>query len=401
MRGKGSILTEATYDSELDRPRFAKPVVHVVAAGEFGGAEAQILALLTELQRRQANLVVVTYYEGIFAQRVRALGIPLHILRTRTPWGDFRQLLAVCRTAGAGLLHTHGVRASIAGRLAGRLVGAPVVTTVHSDLYYDYASPVKRMAFMWLEAMTRRLSQRVVAVSEALAGTLLERGYRRERLTVIHNALDVTAADAEIARAREAPLHLRRHLGLPDHAYVVMCVARLHAVKRQDVLIEAMALLPEANGRPTHLVLAGAGAEEDRLRRLAHGGPSGDRVHFLGARGDVFALLAEADVFALPSQMEGLPIAPLEAMLSGLPVIASRVGGLPEIVVEGDSGTGVLVAPGDVHGFAQALQSILADDDRRSAMGRRAAQRVRSHFALQQMVEITAELYENVKKSSK
>ena len=262
----GSIVTETVCDAELgqqpelDRPRLAKPIVHVVAAGEFGGAEAQILALLTELQRRRAHVVVVTYYEGIFAQRVRALGIPLHILRTRTPWGDFRQLLAVCRTAGAGLLHTHGVRASIAGRLAGRLVGAPVVTTVHSDLYYDYASPVKRMAFMWLEAMTRRLSQRVVAVSEALAGTLLERGYRRERLTVIHNALDVTAADAEIARAREAPLHLRRHLGLPDHAYVVMCVARLHAVKRQDVLIEAMALLPEANGRPTHLVLAGARA---------------------------------------------------------------------------------------------------------------------------------------------
>ena len=396
----GSIVTETTYDTQLDQNHLAGPIVHVVGAGEFGGAEAQILALLTELQRRRVNLVVVTYYEGTFAQRIRAIGIPLYTLRTRTPWGDFYQLLTICRTVRAGLLHTHGVRASLAGRFAGRLASVPVVTTVHSDLYYDYASPVKRIVFMRFEAMTRRLSLRVVAVSEALSRTLLERGYRRERLVVIRNALDVTAADAEIARVRETPLHLRRQLGVPDRAYVVICVARLHAVKRQDVLIEATAVLPAVNDRPVHLVLVGDGTEATGLKRLAQDGPSADRVHFLGARGDVFALLAEADVFVLPSQMEGLPIAPLEAMLSGLPVIASRVGGLPEIVVEGESGTGALVAPGDVHAVAQALHSILAEDDRRIAMGKRAEQRVRSHFALAHMVDITVELYENTEKAA-
>jgi len=396
----GSIVTEAAYDTQLGQHGSARPIVHVVAAGEFGGAEAQILALLAELQRRQVRLVVVTYYEGTFARRVKALGISLYTLQTRTPWEDFLQLLAVCRAVKPRLIHTHGVRASLAGRFVGRLAGVPVVTTVHSDLYYDYASPGKRRVFMGLEAVTRRLSWRVIAVSDALSRTLLKRGYRREQLVVIRNALDVDAADAEIARAREHPLDLKRLTGMPDQAYTVISVARLHAVKRLDVLIEAVVQLPTVNDRPVHLVLVGDGAEADGLKRLAHDGLPADRIHFLGARSDVFALLAEADVFAIPSQMEGFPIAPLEAMLCGLPVIASRVGGLPEIVAEGDDATGALVSPGDVNAFTQSLESILAHDERRTAMGKRAAERVRSHFALKQMVDKTAELYENSKKTN-
>jgi glycosyltransferase involved in cell wall biosynthesis len=237
----------------------------------------------------------------------------------------------------------------------------------------------------------------VIAVSNPLRDTLAGRGYRPDRLVVIENGLDVDLVDSRLGSARERGSWLRREIGAPDESLLIICAARLHPVKRQDVLIEALGCLPEAAGRPVHLVLAGDGGERAALETLAARVAPG-RVHVLGMRGDVPDLLAQADAFALASRMEGLPISVLEAMLAELPVVASRVGGLADAVADGE--TGLLVPSGDARALADALARVLGDAGLRRRMGEAGRRRVRERFSLAGMVERTAAVYDELVNAS-
>lgn len=386
-------------------------VLHVLPAGEFGGAESQILALAKGLQAQAIDVEVVTYFEGEFAQKARAASIAVKVFPSDGLFSDRQRLTTYLEEKPADLLHTHGVRASVIGRLVGKRLKIPVVTTIHSDLYYDYASPLRRFLFMQLERRTRHLSARVIAVSSALARILLSRGYDARRLVVIKNGMDTKHADTELALAKATPIDLRRSLLIAKDAWLVFCAARLHPVKRHDVLIRAFSQVREVQGRPVHLVLAGDGSERARLESLAtQVAPS--RVHFLGARTDVFALLAQADVFALVSQMEGLPIALLEAMYASVPVITTKVGGMIEVVqgsadsgdtvgdvVTRDVAAGVMVQPDDAQALADAIATLLADSERLRTMGEVGHARVRDQYSLQQMATQVATLYKDITKN--
>ena len=374
-------------------------VLHVLPAGEFGGAESQILALAKGLQAQAIDVEVVTYFEGEFAQKARAAGIAVKVFTSDGLFGDRQRLTVYLQEKPADLLHTHGVRASVIGRLVGKRLKIPVVTTIHSDLFYDYASPLRRFLFMQMERRTRHLSSRVIAVSNALARILAARGYDERRLVVIKNGMDTRRADTELALAKEAPIDLRRSLLIANDAWIVFCAARLHPVKHHDVLIRAIGQVQEIQGRSVHLVLAGDGSERKRLEALAaQVAPS--RVHFLGARTDIFALLAQADLFALVSQMEGLPIALLEAMYAGVPVVTTNVGGMVEVVKGGNEhdaeAAGLMVPPGDDKALAQAIAKLLADRDQLRNMSEVGHNRVHDSYSLQHMAEKVVVLYRNI-----
>lgn len=371
-------------------------ILHVVAAGEYGGAEAQILTALDGLRRAGDEVAVVTYYDGEFARRAEAAGISTRRLATRPLYGDYAGLVAVARDYRPDIIHTHGTRANVAGRFAGRRLHVPVVTTVHSDLYFDYRSPIKRELFMALEALTRHLSQRVIAVSRPLLTLLESRGYRRDRLMLIENGLDVAAADRALLAAAEHPARLREERGVSPQATVVVCVARLHPVKNHALLIEAFGRAAVQSGAEAYLALVGDGEERARLEAQAAEMAPG-RVWFLGSRSDVYAILREADVFALVSKMEGLPLAPIEAMAAELPVIATRVGGLADIVEGGVGGTGLLVESGDARGLAEALQQLLDQTDERKQMGRRGREHAESRYSSLRVVDQLRDAYGFVK----
>lgn len=404
----GSKRMEVTYDKALTAK--GRHILHVVAAGEFGGAEAQILALTRGLQATgETTVTVATYYEGEFSKRLREASITTHVLHSRNPLGDVRTLRDLAKTVQPDLIHTHGVRASLAGRLVGYALHIPVITTVHSDLYYDYASPVKRNLMMQLERRTRHLSRRVIAVSGALKEVLVARGYEVQKITVVRNGLDVETALAKLKAAELRPVELRRTLGLSPQAQLLLCVARLHPVKGHDFLLRAFANVKQDPNRSLHLVLVGDGAQRDALITRAtelslygHDDSAMDqhemhralqRVHFLGERHDVFALLLEANAFVLTSQMEALGIAPLEAMLAGLPVIATRVGGMQEIVFEGEEATGILVPYADVDALTRAIEQLFADPALRKRMGTFGQRHVLQSFTQKRMVEETLSVY--------
>ena len=266
----------------------------------------------------------------------------------------------------------HGLAAS------GRAAQVPkIVRTEHlPDVITD---PDQRHAHA--EGLT--LVDRVICVSAGAAASFEAGGVDRAKLAIIHNGLPVRAA----TRSR---VEMRRELGLAEGQPATLTAARFTAQKDHATLIDAAAAVL-ARRADMRFLLAGDGPLIDECRTRAEARGVADAILFLGHRDDVADLLAAADLFVLPSRFEGLPLAVLEAMAAGLPVVSTRVGGTDEVVLEGL--TGRLVQPGDNHELAGAIVDIVSDPEKAAAMGAAGRRRFDAHFAAARMATETKELY--------
>jgi glycosyltransferase involved in cell wall biosynthesis len=258
----------------------------------------------------------------------------------------------------------------------------PIVSHLHIENHFrSTTAPLLRAA----DNATARLCSALVAVSEDTRRAYERQGYPR-RIETVYNGVDVGEGGA-------ASL-VRRELGVPEGALLVGEVGRLCDVKGQRELIAALAQLPD-----TRAVLVGTDLEQGgkfqlELEREADRLGVGDRVVFAGRRDDVSDVLAELDVFALPSWTEGLPLVVLEAMARSRAVVATSVGGTPEIVVDGE--TGLLVPPRNSAALAAALRRLLGDDELRTQMGDAGYRRVRDRFSAAAMTKRVLEIYDEV-----
>jgi len=225
----------------------------------------------------------------------------------------------------------------------------------------------------------RRCSDLVVAVSDDVRDRLLAAGLPAHRLRVIENAVPAPPP------AREERLDVRQELEIPDDRPLVLCAARLAPPKRHDLLVDAWPRVPDAQ-----LVLAGDGPGRAAVAARVDRSAAADRITVLGDRSDVGRLLAAADVLVLPSDREGLPMAVLEAMAAGVPVVASAVGGLCGL----DRDCAVLVEPGRADALAAGLQDVLADPARRAGLAAAGLDLVRRRFSSVRMVDRYRSVYE-------
>jgi glycosyltransferase involved in cell wall biosynthesis len=303
----------------------------------------------------------------------------------------------------------HGIAVLRQGRRLKRYLAAEQVDIVHShDVYNNifstfWARAARRPAVIasrrWLDDVPRaslrtanryayRLAHRVVANSETIGELLVDReGVSAERVTIIPNFVDESAFtppnDAEL-RA------LRSELGVPSEAMIVGCVAGLRAVKGHRTVIEAMALL-RARWPSLVLVLVGDGPERHRLEALTGQLGLRDVVHFVGARSNEPNPNYLFDFSVLASRSEAFPNTIVEAMAAGRPVVATRVGGVPDAVIDGE--TGLLVSPGDPAPLAAAINYMLENPERRAAMGRAAQQVARARFHVDRVIPQLESMY--------
>lgn len=334
---------------------------HVIAEMGSGGAEAVVAELATAFAATGDEVWVASAggrrEPGLRAEGVHLLRTPLH---HRSAPGVAAASLALVRGRATrpDVVHAHNVGAAVVAHLGTRWPRRrpPLVATFHGVADADLAGAAR-----WL----RRTADLVVAVSTATAQRLRDHGFPEDRLRVVDNAV-TTPPSVDRAEARE-------QLGLDADAPVVLCAARLVPQKRHDNLLRAFALVP----RPATLLLAGTGP----LRADVEAQADGD-VRLLGERSDVPALLAAADVFALASDWEGLPMAVLEAMAAGVPVVATAVDGL----VAGTAPAAMLVPPNDPDALGVALAEVLADPARRAAMADAGRALVRERYAPEVMV---------------
>jgi len=277
------------------------------------------------------------------------------------------------------VVHTHGWGTLLEGMVAARLAGVPSV--VHGEHGTLQVKPHQR----WLQRRAWSSANRVLSVSSRLADRMAtEMKVSVERITTIRNGVDLSRFNpSDRAAARTA-------LDLPNDALVLGTVGRLVPVKDHATLLEAVALL-KRDGLETTVVISGDGPLRESICARAEALGIQDQVRLMGHRTDVEVVMAALDIFVLSSASEGLSNTILEAMATGLPVVATRVGGADELVCDGE--TGILVAPGSPEKMATALVTLLTDEPRRRAMGIAGRHRVEAEFALRTMVGRYEALY--------
>ena len=307
-----------------------------------------------------------------------------HIWKTPVTLLQFYKLL---KREHYQIIHAYGFKANLMARVIGKLAGVPQII---SGLHSQYPSVKKHRLFFWFDRLTLPLTTYYVAVSRAAVNYLKSQGYPSFKFRVIYNGIDPTA----FTRFNGDRYSLRKRYKLPTNKVpIIVCVARFRLGKGQETLLAALARLPTQNYR---CLLVGDGPQRQSVEHLAEELNLGDRVKFMGARDhdEIAQILQLADIFVLPSLWEGMPMAIMEAMAAGLPVIATDVGGTGELVVQGE--TGLLVRAGDVVGLAREIARLLDDPELRRHLGARGRERITREFSLDKTVREYEALYEEL-----
>lgn len=358
------------------RPR----VLFVITLAETGGAQAYVAHLLPALADR-FGVAVAAHGPGPLRDAARAAGVPFfplrHVRRPISLWRDLLgllELIRLLRRERPDILHANSSKAGVLGRLAAVAVGVPVrIFTVHG-WGFEAFSGLASLLYRWADRLMSPMTTVTICVGESeRAAGLAARTCRNDRTVVIRNAVDVAAAP----KARHAG-------GTPR----IIMVGRLQPPKDPVTLVRAFARLRRESFAA---VVVGDGPArpmlETEIRRLGLDGA----VELAGECCDVPERLAGADVFVLSSSQEGLPLSILEAMAAGLPVVATAVGGIPELVVDGQ--TGFLVPRGDAEALAAALARLIDDRALRRRLGTAGRARAEALFDLPSFHRAHVELY--------
>jgi glycosyltransferase involved in cell wall biosynthesis len=350
-----------------------------------------LLPLMQGLRDRGHEVVGVCA-DGPLLADVRALGFRVEALpmaRSLSPLAQlraFRALVRLIRAERPDLVHAHMPISGVLARLAARVCGVRLVAyTCHGFLFNQPGSPKRRAAALLLEWIAGRVTDRYFTVSDEEAADARRLHIHRRAVGVGNGRPPAQFHPDPVARAR-----IRAGFGVPDDRVVVIVVSRLVRHKGHPELLEAMRAVPEAELWVVGDRLPSDHGEslDDAFARAARPDALGPRLRRLGYRTDIAALLAASDVFALPSHFEGLPMSVIEAMLCGLPVVATRIRGPREQVVPGE--TGLLVPPRDVDALADALRRLATDAPLRRRLGE--AGRCRALASYDEAVVVTRTL---------
>jgi glycosyltransferase involved in cell wall biosynthesis len=344
----------------------------------MGGADRQILYLAEALlaQDYEVRLVSMTPIEEMGRQAL-AGGLPIVSLNMRpgrADWRAFQQLVTLLRTWQPHVLTSFMYHANLLGRVAGKWAGVPlIVSSIRSE---RNGSAVRD----WLMRLTNWIDHSSSTNSRQVADSLRKRGVLSgQKLGVIPNGVDVSA----LAASAGERLRVRDELGLGPTEFLWLAIGRLFEQKDYPGLLQAFQPLA---GAPARLAIAGRGVLLDQLQRQAKQLAIESRVRFLGVRHDIAALLGAADGFVLSSAWEGMPNVVMEALAAGTPVVATRVGGVPELVEPGKSG--FLVPPRDPIALSQAMRQLMSlPVEQRRQMGLSGRDHIAANYSMRAMAD--------------
>lgn len=352
-------------------------ILHTEWSDGWGGQERRILAEMCGMAARGHWVALATRPQARLVEKARQAGLPVFTFPFRGKL-DPVTLVGLMRLIGrerVDIVNTHSGLDSWVGGLAARLAGARLLRTRHLNY------PLHRSWHNFIHY----LPQRIIACGEVMRRDLIERdGFPPQQLASIP-----TGIDFQTFRPRHSRQETRAALGLAEESWVILMVGVIRQVKRHEIALEALAAL---GGRVPNLVLllAGDGPREENVRRYAEELGVADRVRFLGHRDDVPDLLAAADCFILTSRSEGVPQAVTQALGSGLPVVATAVGGVPELVQDGV--TGLLVPAENPAAVADALARVATEPGLAARLAAGGQAHAQVHFSLQAMIDATEAL---------
>jgi glycosyltransferase involved in cell wall biosynthesis len=361
-------------------------VVYLSHAFMVGGAEEMVLNLVRHLPPRFAPEVMCIHAAGPIGEEIRATGVPFSVLGlapgVRRPL-DVLRLRDALQVSAPTIVHTFLLTGSLYGRFAAMMARIPIVIGTEVNIY-ERKQPAHVRAERWL----MRHTDAVVASAGSVRAFYVDQiAADPAAVEVIYNAVDWS--QLETTTSRES---FRAAVGVPADAPVAGIIARLTEQKAHRVLFDAIAEAPALSR--LHLIVVGDGELRADLHDRASTLGIHGRVHFLGARRDLGDILNAIDVFVMPSFWEGLPLSLVLAMGAGLPVVASRVAGIPEVVQDGVSG--LLVTPGNDQELGAALARAIDDPAAARAMGQQAAAFVRPRFGVDGYIASVTALYDRL-----
>jgi len=368
-------------------------VLHLIRPA-VGGMKNHLFSLLRNLDKDLFE-IIISCPEGDLAGEIERYGsrpIVLPLKGELSPFSDWKAILGlvkILKEERVTILHAHSSKAGFVGRVAAYLAGTPAVfMTAHNSIFYEDWPVWKHFVLAGTERLLDRVTDRVLTVSEALRQEIIKReGLSPDKVITVHNGIDMGQV-----RPPKERRHILRQLRLPPLGQVVGTVARLAPQKGVTFFLKAAAML--VKDYQVNFIIIGDGPLLQQLQKETAFLGLKNRVFFAGKRDDVFDILPVFNIFVLPSLTEGFPLTVLEALAAARPVVATKVGGVPEIIK--DNHSGLLVNPGDPAGLALAIARLLNDREKALSMGQAGQVLVREKFTAAQMVCKVEEEYKKM-----
>jgi glycosyltransferase involved in cell wall biosynthesis len=373
-------------------------VLEIIGNAIVGGMETYVERLLERLPRERFTVSALCPYEGNYADRLRALDVEVHVtpILDNVPWCSVQMTCALIKSHNIDVLHSHLTNAHVLAGISGGLTGTPVLATIHGRQVTMLDLEVHRTANTYLGVLCKQsyfhaLGLGVSATQLSCIPNGVDTDVFRPRQHAAPPALNGTgqAAPPQAEQIVNPQSTWRKNLGIPAAIPLVGFVGRLSVEKGPEVFLRAALLLhntvPEA-----HFVMVGDGPMREQLKALCGRYSLHEFVHFAGVCEDMPSIYHELDLVVSTSHSEAMPLALMEAMASGLPVIATRVGGVPDLITQGQ--TGWLVEPRDFEGVAFFVGQLLASNEQREQMGAAARARAVERFGLTESVTLTADV---------
>ena len=371
----------------MSSPGKSARVLHVIDSLHLGGAQEVVMNLATCGDRSRFSHEVATMHgRGVYWDRISALGVKLHSLSPHKfiPW-YVPCLTALLARGKFDVLHCHLIASNIVAKPLGALCRMPVI--INHDHTNDSYRAQQRVRLA-LDTLSNRFASHIITVSESCRQFLLTReGIPEKKLTLVQNAIDLSRYSPDCG-SREAS---RLALGLPAGVPIVAGVGRLNPQKNFFLFVE-IAKAVRRRVPDAHFILAGEGPEEAMLRQLVQGAGMNDHITFSGYVADTRKVYLAADVLLMPSLFEGLPMTLLEAMAMRMPVVASALDGIAEVITDGQDG--FLVPDLDAALFAERVARLLEDPASARAAGEAAALTVAERFSVERMTSQVEAIYD-------
>lgn len=377
-------------------------ILRVIARLNMGGPAIHVSNLAAGLESRGYHTTLVAGSlargEDSMAYVAERLGVSVvdvpEIQREVAPLHDaqsIRRLTAIMRRERPHILHTHTAKAGALARAAALAAGSArppiVVHTFHGHVLKGYFGPGRTAFFKQVERAFARSTDVLVAVSPEVRDELVAHGIApADKFTVIRLGIPLD----ERLGDETAALDYRQLYGIPEDAFVVGWVGRMTGVKDTDAVLEIVAATRE-RGVPAVLCMVGDGPDRERLEQVAHDLGIARSTYFVGYQEDVAGYYRLFDAFLLPSVNEGTPVSAIEALASGTPVVATRVGGVPDVVTDGVDG--FLVEPGDTDAAADRLAELARDPELRARLGEAGGANARERYSVERLVDDVDRLY--------
>jgi len=381
-----AITKDSQSLSSISDPQRSINVLYIIHSLTWGGAENQVVTLAPALSSDRYTIhVCCLQREGVQADALRARGIQVVSLNMRLRYWPIAvyRLYRLIERLKPQIVHTHLYDAGILGRLVGKLAGVPVILTTEVGM-----TVWKKRHHLLLERFVNRFTDKMIAVSEDIRQRRIHlEGVSPEKIITIPAAVDIERFSRMNSREQ-----VRTELEIETSSPVIGTVARLVAAKRLDYLLEAARVVCEAVPQARFLIIGDGPLREELEDQAMQLDLAPKYVRFLGNRQDVTDFLSAVDIFALSSEREGLPVSMLEAMAASRPVVATQVGGIPQVIQDGHNG--LLVPPHDPASLAKAIITLIEDSTLRESVAREGYRTVEARFSTDAIGQQIIALYD-------